>query len=118
MPRKSKIEINGDKRDEMKMKLLEILEITEDKSYFTLNEIDSNEEMKKRILELEKDCQKYFTTGSWTYFINKKKGKINDRSYLTFLRNIMNECNIGYINKQTSTIKDGKVIYMTKYMII
>ena len=118
MPKKSKLEINGDKRDEMKKRLLNILEITNDKNYFILTEIDSNEEMKKRILELESDCQKYFTTGSWTYFINKKKGKINDRSYLTFVRNIMNECNIMYINKQTSTIKDGKVIYMMKYLII
>ncbi len=110
--------MNGDKRDYMKKQVLDILGITEEKNYFVLNEIDTDEDKKKRLLELETDCQKYFTTGSWTYFINKRKGKINERSYLTFLRNIMNECNIMYINKQTSTVKDGQVIYMTKYMII
>jgi len=118
MPRKSKLEINFNKKDEIKNKLLSLLAITDDNKVFYLYIIDDNEELRNKILELDKECSEYFPVGAWTYFRNKKNEKITDRPYLTLIRNIFNLCDVKYINKQTSTIIDGKTVYYMKYTII
>lgn len=118
MGRKSKMDINGDKKDELKKRILEILKINEDNKYFSLFEIDCDQELQNKIYELEDFCLKYFAVKGWTHFRNKEKGKINNRMYLTFIRNIFDFCEIKYINKQTSMVINNHVIYYMKYTII
>ena len=48
----------------------------------------------------------------------KKKENINDRSYLTLIKNIFDFCDIKYINKQTSFMENGKVRYVMKYTLL
>ena len=118
MPKKSKLELNFAKRDEIKNKLLELLGINDNNKIFYLYKLDADKELQGKILELQSDCEKYFATGGWTFFRNKKHEKLNDRSYLTFIRNVLNFCDVKYINKQTSMIDNGQVKYIMKYIII
>jgi len=104
--------------DLLKYQLLNILNINETNNSFNLHEIDTNKEIQNKILDLETFCKNSFSVSTWTYFKNKKNNKLNDRSYLTLIRNILNICNIKYVNKQTSTIIDNKVIYYTKYILV
>lgn len=118
MPRKSKLDMNMDKREELRSKILEILNIKERNNNFSLFEIDGDQEKQNEILKLEEYCLKYFSVKGWTHFRNKEKGKNVNRLYLTFIRNIFDFCNIKYINKQTSMTINNHVIYYMKYTII
>ena len=118
MPRKTKLETNIEKYDELRDVILKILKINNNNRSFSLFEIDNDTEIQKNILELEKECEKYFAVKSWTYFRNKNRGKIDARSYLTFLRNLFHFLNIQYYNKQTSMMVNGHVVYYMKYTII
>jgi hypothetical protein len=118
MPRKSKLELNINKKDEIKNQILLLLNLNDDNKFFFLHKLDENKELQNKITELGAACEKYFATGSWTYFRNKKKESINDRSYLTLIKNIFDFCDIKYINKQTSFMENGKVRYVMKYTLL
>lgn len=118
MTRKTKLEINFDKKDELRGNILKILNIDNNNRSFNLFDLDNDIEIQKKIFELEKECEKYFAVKNWTYFRNKNRGKIDVRSYLTLLRNILNFCNIQFINKQTSMMINGHVVYYMKYTIL
>ena len=118
MVKKSKLENNYEKRDELKIMILKLLKINDNNRSFSLFEIDSDEDLQKQIFELENFCEKYFSVKSWSHFRNKQNGRLNNRTYLTFIRNIFNFCNIEYYNKQTSMLINNNVVYYVKYTIL
>jgi len=118
MPNKSKLQQNNKLIPIIKNKILDILNITNNKNYFYLPDIDENIDIQNKIIELGDECSQYFSISNWTYFRNKKNNKLNSRSYLTLLKNILKFCNIKYINKQTSKIENNKIVYLMKYYII
>jgi hypothetical protein len=118
MPRKSKLELNFNKKDEIKTKILTILDLNDANKVFFLHNLDANKDLQNKVIELGTECEKYFSIGSWTYFRNKKKDILNDRSYLTLIKNIFDFCDIKYINKQTSFMDNGTVKYVMKYTLL
>lgn len=118
MPKNSKSNIYKTQQLEIKNKLLDILEISDSRKFFTLYEIDNNVEKKTLILGLEKECETYFATSTWTYFKYKRDGKEGDRPYLLIIRNLLSATNTQFLNKVTTiTIKNIKYS-TTKYIII
>jgi len=118
MPKNTKNNIFKDEQINLKNKLLEILNINQDKNYFTLYELDNNNEKQNEILSLENECNQYFATSTWTYFKYKRDGKQSDRPYLLMIRNLLNATNTIFLNKVTTvTIGDNKYS-TTKYILI
>lgn len=119
MPKNSKDNLFKIQQLEVKNKLLNILKITKEKNYFTLYELDNNIETQNLILSLEGDCEKYFACGEWTYFRNKKEGKLNERPALVLSKNILKSMKTELINTKISyTINDSKKINTSKYVVI
>ena len=117
MPKNSKNNIYKEEQIEIKKKLLEILKIDENKNYFTLFELDTDIELQNKIFALENDCDKYFATSKWTYFIYKRDGKLGNRPYLLMIRNILNATNTIFLNKVTTLTIEKNKYPTTKYII-
>jgi len=118
MPKKSKLNQNFNLINEIKNELFNILEIDKDNNIFYLSDLDENIDIQNKIINLGKDCERFFAVSTLTYFKNKKNNKLNSRSYLTLLKNIFKICNIQYINKQTSYIENNKIKYVMKYIVL
>ena len=119
MPKNSKNNIFLNQQLLIKDKLLELLNITNNKNYFTLYDIDNDLEKQNSILSLATECEKYFATSKWTYFANIKKEKNTLRPALVLAKNILTSMNIDLINT-TCTITDNnkKKIATSKYIIV
>jgi hypothetical protein len=119
MPKNSKENLYKNEQLNVKNKILEILNINQDKNYFTLYDLDNNTEKQNAILALEGDCEKYFACGGWTYFKNKRENKLNERPSLVLAKNILTSLDIELVNtKMSITINDNKKIITSKYVII
>lgn len=117
MPKTNKLTYNKEAIENIKNKLLDILEITQEHNYFTLYALDNDKNKQEQILALEEDIKKNFPVGNWAYFRNKKKGIVSDRPYLNLIRGILNECSIPYVNKNTTMKIDGEPRHVIKYII-
>jgi len=117
MPKNSRDNLYKNEQEQIKNKVLEILEITQDKNFFTLYELDNNMEKQNAILALESECEKYFACGQWTYFRNKMKDNNKDRPYLLLSRNILSACNVDFYNKNTTLTIDNIKHSTVKYFI-
>ena len=62
MPRKSKLELNINKKDEIKNQILVLLNLNDDNNFFFLHKLDENKELQNKITELGTECEKYFAT--------------------------------------------------------
>ena len=105
MPKNSKDNLYKNEQIEIKNKLLQILNITQEKKSITLYEIDNDTNKQNEILSLENDCEKYFVSSTWTYFRNKRDKIINERPYLLLLKNILSSTKIDF---NTSRILIGE----------
>lgn len=119
MPRNSKVSLFKVEQLQVKDKLLDILNINQDKNYFTLYELDNNIEKQNQIIALENDCEKYYSCSEWTYFRYKRENKINERPSLVLAKNILASHDIELVNTKVSvTTNDNKKIVTSKYVII
>ena len=75
-------------REDVIVKLNDILNIKGDKTYFWLDEID--ETKKKAIDEIGKDIRKYFVTAQWSYY---KNIEVKDR-HMSLVKSIFRD--MGY----------------------
>lgn len=82
-------------REEILLKIFNILGINEHNNHFEIKKIDEDIEMQNKILELEPDIKKYFNCGNWT--CNKYEAK---RKYLSFIRYILRDMNYSLISKR------------------
>jgi hypothetical protein len=92
-------------QQEVANKLHIILGITDTNNSFILDDLKSNEEQQKQIIELEGDVKKYFKYASWPYF-----KKTVDNRYLSLMRSIYK--NTGYNITYKITSRNKKYIYI------
>jgi hypothetical protein len=118
MPKNSKNNLYKNEQEAIKDKILNLLKIDTEKKYFILYELDNDINKQNEILSLENDCDKYFATSRWTYFMNKREGKINDRPYLLLIRNILSACDVDFISKTIQIPINDKKIFTVKYFIL
>ena len=105
------------KQSELKDKLLEILGINKDKNFFTLYDIDNNEELRNKIIGLEEEIKECFLVSQWSYFRYSRENKLMPRPYLTLIRNVLSACNVVFYNKPMSFTVDDIKIITVKYII-
>jgi len=101
-------------REDIINRVLEILQLDEDKS-FILYEFDRDIEKQNRIIELAIDIKRYFASSYW----NGINDKNTVRPYLTIIRNLFKNQGFLFINKSFiyNTVENGKV-KTTRYYII
>lgn len=101
-------------REDIINRVLEILQLDEDKS-FILYEFDKDIEKQNRIIELAIDIKRYFASSYW----NGINDKNTVRPYLTIIRNLFKNHGFLFINKSFiyNTGENGKV-KTTRYYII
>jgi hypothetical protein len=76
-------------RLELRDKLFKILDITEGRMEFCLNDLNKDKDRQTQILDLEADIRKYCVCGHWTYFA------LPDRnSYFVLMRYLIKD--LGY----------------------
>jgi len=75
-------------------RVFNILEISSDKKYFYVNELDENINKQNEILNLKGEIHTYFLTGNWKCF---KTGIDIDRPYLSLIKHIFRHENINFI---------------------
>jgi hypothetical protein len=100
----------------LKDKIFSILNINENNRTFSLNNLDNNLDLQKAIIDINYNL--HLDVRKWVYFKNTKMQKHMIRPYLTLIKDIFKACNVQYINKQTSTIKNAETVYYMKYTIL
>ena len=100
-------------RKEILNKILEILEINENKNYFLLQYIDNNLEKQDLINKLETDIKKYFICSSWSCYRNDSI----KRKWLTLIKYILKEFNGTLIGKKKNIKINDTIISHTEYFI-
>lgn len=116
MPPTTKLVYNKEAIEKIKLKMLEILELTPEKNFIILQLFDKEIERQQQLIALEDEIKKNFSTSTWTYFKNKNNNIDIDRPYLNLIRGICKDCCINYINKRTTMKIDGIVQNVTKYI--
>ena len=115
MPATTKLIYNKEAIEKIKLKVLEILELTPEKNFIVLQLFDKEVEKQQQLIALEDEIKKNFATGNWTYFKNKKNNIDMDRPYLNLIRGLFKAFDIEYVNKNTSMKIDGTQTQVTKY---
>jgi len=100
-----------------KNKIFEILELTSEKNYFNLIDLDNDIEKQQQILALEDEIKQNFPVSTWSYFTNKRDNKPMERPYLNLVRGIFKACNVDYHSYQTALTQDNIKKYYMKYVI-
>ena len=83
-------------------------------SVFCSHEIESNDDKKRLIEELNEDILKYFNVSTWSAF---KQNQVVEKKAISTIRSIFKEMNVDY-ESYTSKKKEGeKIINTTIYII-
>jgi hypothetical protein len=115
MPAVNRLTSNKEEIEKIKLKVLEILELTPEKNFIILQLFDKEVEKQQQLIALEDEIKKNFSTSTWAYFRNKYSNIEMDRPYLNLIRGICKDCGIDYINKRTTMKIDGIEKKITKY---
>jgi hypothetical protein len=89
-------------RNDILIKLFNILDINESNNKFSLHKMDADTEKQKAILELEPEIKKYFICSDWTCF----KGKPVKRKWLSMTKYLIKEMNYTFIQSRKVEIDD------------
>jgi len=101
-------------REDICDEIISILELDENKS-FLLCELDNDIEKQKKILEMKKDIQKYFSVSCISSFRPNFECK---RPYLNIVRSILRKQNYIFERSEIEKSKnDGSFFRSTKYKI-
>jgi len=101
-------------REEICNKIINILELKEDKTLL-LCDLDNDVEKQNKILELKEDIQKYFACSTVSSFKPNFKCK---RPYLNLIRSILRKQNYIFERVEIEISKsDGSFFRSTKYKI-
>jgi hypothetical protein len=96
-------------------KLNTILGITDSNNFFSLYELENDENKHREIVNLEIDLKKYFACSQWAYF----NGKNVKKEYMSLVRSIYKKMGYDVVGKSTKIkINPDKVIHSKIYYII
>ena len=102
-------------RDELKIKLLEILEITRDNNKLSLKDLDKNITKQELIISLEPYIKKYFLYSRWSYFTHKTN--TIKRRYLSLLKTLIKKLDIKMtVSTLVNHISENKTECETYYI--
>ena len=112
MPTVKKAVLFKKERTEVINKLIEIMELDQENSFY-LYDLENNEEKKQKILEQKEDIIKYFKTGKISAF-NKSGCK---RPQLNILRNILRQHGYKIESGYSNIIRENKKIKTIRYFV-
>jgi len=105
-------------REEILLKIFNILGINEHNNNFELKKIDEDIEMQNKILELEPDIKKYFNCSRWSCYASSNVKK----KYLSLIRYVLKTMNYDIISKRKMinkvTYKKETYYYVIKQNVI
>jgi hypothetical protein len=100
-------------RNELITQLNNIIGISDKKNYVYLYDLEHDEDIKKKISNLENNISKYHKCGLWGYYSNDiKKGKGNP---ITLLRAVYKDNDILITTKNKVINRDNKKVNSTVY---
>ena len=99
-------------RSDLVEKLNKIIGIDDKKNYVYLYDLEHNEEIKKKIVELVPIIKKYHKCGTWGYFLEKERGGNNP---IGLLRSVYKDNDIIITTKNKVIDRDEKKINSTVY---
>ena len=113
-PKKNDIFIK--ERDEIITKLNDILEITNEKNWFILYDLNNDIEKQNKILSLKDDIKKYFICSKWAFFNSSTHNKIK-KDYLSLIRSVYKYMNYQITYKTKKINNDTEIISTCIYYI-
>ena len=93
-------------------RLMSIL-MKENENTFCSHEIESNEEKKNQIEELNGDILKYFNVSTWSAF---KQNQVVEKKTMSTIRSIFKEMNVEYESYTSKKKENDKTINTTIYI--
>lgn len=94
-------------------RLMSIL-MKENENTFCSHEIESNEEKKNQIEELNGDILKYFNVSTWSAF---KQNQVVEKKTMSTIRSIFKEMNVEYESYTSKKKENDKTINTTIYIV-
>jgi hypothetical protein len=94
-------------------RLMSIL-MKENENTFCSHEIESNEEKKNQIEELNSDILKYFNVSTWSAF---KQNQVVEKKTISTIRSIFKEMNVEYESYTSKKKENDKTINTTIYIV-
>lgn len=94
-------------------RLMSIL-MKENENTFCSHEIESNEDKKNQIEELNSDILKYFNVSTWSAF---KQNQVVEKKTISTIRSIFKEMNVEYESYTSKKKENDKTINTTIYIV-
>ena len=95
-------------------KLFNILNINEDNNTLYLGDLDTNEEIQQKILDLEPEIKKYFACSKWACYNNLSM----KRKILSLIKNLVKTMNYEVISKRKFRKNENGLYRDTIYYFI
>ncbi len=103
-------------RQEIIIKLNNILGITEKNNTFYLYDVENSNEIKNSLNELIEDVKKYFKCGSWNYFIATNGGE--EAKEIGLIRAIYRDEGLILTKKDKNIERNNSKVRTTQYFIM
>lgn len=103
-----------DERNEVLLRLYNILGVTDTNREFSSDYIEESEERTNAIYELEPDIIKYFNVSTWSSF---KKDIVISRRALSIVKSLLKDMNVNYDALNVRKMQKGEVKHITIYKL-
>lgn len=114
--RRTKKELFEKERNDILTKLNNLIGLNEKNNSILLVELQNNEELKKEIISMIDDIQKYYRCCRWGYFVWENNGRKGDE--ITLLRAIYKDHDYNILTKNVITEYNGvKTRYVKLFFI-
>ena len=101
-------------RNDVLMKIYDIIGVSDTKPYFRSHEIDNSDEILIAINNIEDEIKQYFNVGSWPAYRN---GNNVNKKALSIVRSVFKEMNVDYSGSTEKLLNNPDVKYTTLYVI-
>ena len=114
--RSTKKNLFNNERNEIIKKINNLLDITENKNFVYLYDIETNEKIKKEINNMSDEIKKYFKVGNWNYYIMKNKGE--KPLEISLIRAVYRDEDIIMTTKEKKIERNGKKVKSIIYYLV
>lgn len=102
--RRNKKTYYSNERENVFQQLKSLMDLNEDNSIL-LAKLQDNNELKKKLIELNEDIKKYYRCSTWGYFVSVNNGEKGDE--ITLLRSIFKDHDYKIFSKDIITEYNG-----------
>ena len=110
---RNKNKLYPEERKQVLNRLMSIL-MKDNENTFCSHEIESNEQKKNQIEELNEDILKYFNVSTWSAF---KQNQVVEKKAISTIRSIFKEMNVDYETYTSKKKENDKIINTTIYIV-